>query len=93
MRTPTPLTLTHPITGVIDCVTDPISVSAWYTAIVAGQFYPASPLPMTFTFGADPTFYQYIAFPDLFVTALKPGEVFSFVNSLSRYSLIAIDLP
>jgi hypothetical protein len=77
-QTATPYTFTNTLTGVSGCATDPVTLTAYYTAYVNGQTYTAIPASATVNVDGQDV-YEYFTFPDLTVTALTPDQTFSVV--------------
>lgn len=85
LRTATPYTFTNTLTGVSGCATDPLTVTAYYTAYVNGRTYTAIPASATINVDGQDV-YEYFTFPDLTVTALKPDQTFLVVISFNLLS-------
>ena len=77
-QTATPYTFTNTLTGVSGCATDPVTLTAYYTAYVNGETYQAFPASVTVNVDGQDV-YEYFTFPDLTVTVLKPDQTFSVV--------------
>lgn len=85
LRTATAYTFTNTLTGVSGCATDPLTLTAYYTAYVNGQTYTAIPASATINVDGQDV-YEYFTFPDLTVTALKPDQTFPVVVSFNFLS-------
>lgn len=90
LRLATPLSLVD-IVSDWNCSATPVTITAWRTAYLSGNSYPADPYLIIMTDQETNTLFLTYSFPGLLLTGLKPGDIITVVISLSLIVVLKAD--
>jgi hypothetical protein len=86
----TPLSLVD-IVSDWNCSATPVTITAWRTAYLSGNPYPADPYLLIMTDQEVNTLFHTYSFPGLLLTLLKPGDIITVVIPISLVVVLKAD--